>query len=325
MDNVSMVPLASIVCITYNHEAYIRECLNGFLKQRTTFKFEVLVHDDASTDNTAKIIREYEEKYPSLFRVIYQTKNQYSQGVRPCEDILFPIANGKYIALCEGDDYWIDPYKLQKQVDHLEANMDYGLCYTQTRVYNQDKRQDEGIFGGPYEDFEKIIIHNPIPTLTVVARTDLLRQYVREINPSVYNWKLGDYPIWLWMSCHSKISYIPEITSCYRVNGGSMSHAISYISQLEFIKSVIDVKQFFIQYKPLVSQEIIDLINIESIQTNLQLAYMNHNVKAGKILKQKLWAYISVKQNMVKRLKLWLLLLCPGMFTKLLQWKFNRL
>lgn len=118
-------PLVSICCITYNHENYIRDAIEGFLMQETDFPFEIIIHDDASTDATADIIREYERKYPDIIKPIYQTENQYSKGEKVT---LFTLkaARGKYIALCEGDDYWIDPLKLQKQINEMEKRPE---CY----------------------------------------------------------------------------------------------------------------------------------------------------------------------------------------------------
>src|SRR6056297_583375 len=104
-------PIVSISCITYNHEPYIEDALEGFLLQETDFPFEILIHDDASTDHTADIIREYESTFPTLIKPIYQSENQYSQGNRP-GIINIKRAKGEYIALCEGDDYWTDPFKL---------------------------------------------------------------------------------------------------------------------------------------------------------------------------------------------------------------------
>ena len=118
----------SIICLAYNHEAYIRDALEGFVSQKTTFPYEVLVHDDASTDGTAGIIREYAERYPDIIRPVYQTENQYSKGVCIARDILFPMIRGRYVALCEGDDYWTDTLKLQKQVDALEAHPELDIC-----------------------------------------------------------------------------------------------------------------------------------------------------------------------------------------------------
>lgn len=120
--------MVSICCLTYNHENYIKDALDSFLMQQTNFVFEVLIHDDASTDNTAKIIEQYKKLYPEIIKPIIQTENQRSKlggGMNPRFN--YPRAQGKYIALCEGDDYWTDPTKLQKQVDFLEANEEFTL------------------------------------------------------------------------------------------------------------------------------------------------------------------------------------------------------
>lgn len=117
--------LVSICSLAYNHEKYIRQTLEGFVTQKTDFRFEVLVHDDASTDHTADIIREYADKYPDIIKPIYQTENQYSKNAEIITDIIFPLTKGKYIAFCECDDYWCDENKLQKQIDFLESHPDY--------------------------------------------------------------------------------------------------------------------------------------------------------------------------------------------------------
>ena len=122
------LPMVSICCITFKHEKYIRECLDGFIMQKTNFPFEVIVHDDASPDKTADIIREYEAKYPDIIKPIYQTENQYSQKIKPLWKHVFPRCRGKYIAICEGDDFWCDENKLQMQYDFMEANPDYIWC-----------------------------------------------------------------------------------------------------------------------------------------------------------------------------------------------------
>lgn len=128
--------LLSINCITYNHEPYIEDALIGFLRQKTDFPIEILIHDDASTDGTADIIRKYERLYPNLIKPIYQTENQYSKGVR-----LMPYnakrATGSYIAMCEGDDYWLDSKKLQKQVEFLEHNKDYVISGHDAFIINE--------------------------------------------------------------------------------------------------------------------------------------------------------------------------------------------
>jgi glycosyltransferase involved in cell wall biosynthesis len=132
-------PLVSISCITFNHSLYIRTCLDGLINQRTNFDYEILIYDDASNDGTREIIEEYSLRHPNI-KAICQSENQYSKGVRGImARFNFPRARGKYIALCEGDDYWTDPYKLQKQVDFLEQNPDFSICWTRySRLVNNE-------------------------------------------------------------------------------------------------------------------------------------------------------------------------------------------
>lgn len=134
MDNTIMV---SVLTLAYNHANYIRQCLDGILMQQTNFRYELLIHDDASTDGTQDIIREYEARYPDIIKPIYQQENQYSKKVPIGTTFLYPRAQGKYIAFCEGDDYWTDPLKLQKQVDFLEANPEYTVCTHSYKLYYQ--------------------------------------------------------------------------------------------------------------------------------------------------------------------------------------------
>lgn len=118
----------TVICLAHNHEAYIREALEGFVQQRTDFPFEVLVHDDASTDGTADIIREYAGRFPDIIRPVYETENRHSRGVCIARDILFPMVRGRYVALCEGDDCWTDPMKLSRQVTAMEAHPELDIC-----------------------------------------------------------------------------------------------------------------------------------------------------------------------------------------------------
>ena len=142
-----MEPLVSICCLTYNHAPFIRKCLDGFLMQETSFPVEILIHDDASTDGTDDIVREYAEKYPEKIFPLFETENKYSNGYKGRMDTTFNYsrARGKYIASCEGDDYWTDPLKLQKQVDFMESHPDYSVCfhrykfyYTEADLYKED-------------------------------------------------------------------------------------------------------------------------------------------------------------------------------------------
>ena len=133
-------PLVSVACITYNHEKYIAQAIKGFLLQKTSFPIEIIIHDDASTDNTKKIVEEYAKNNSGLIFPIYQQVNQYSLGNKPFPNYVLPNCRGKYIALCEGDDYWTDPYKLQKQVNFLEAHPDYVICYHNATIIDESGR-----------------------------------------------------------------------------------------------------------------------------------------------------------------------------------------
>ena len=139
-DNMS-TPLVSIFTLAYNHESFIGQCMDGIVMQQTSFPFELLIHDDASTDATADIIREYETRYPHIIKPIYQTENQYDKDASYFEDFLLPKSQGKYIAICEGDDYWTDPLKLQKQIDFMETHPDYSICGGMYRILIEDNHE----------------------------------------------------------------------------------------------------------------------------------------------------------------------------------------
>lgn len=120
--------MVTVICLAYNHGPYIRDALEGFVRQKVSFPFEVIVHDDASTDCTPEIIREYAARYPGIIRPVFQTENQHSKGIPISRAFLFPLVRGRYVALCEGDDYWTDPLKLSRQVEALEAHPGVDIC-----------------------------------------------------------------------------------------------------------------------------------------------------------------------------------------------------
>lgn len=135
----------SVYCLAYNHEKYIRKALDGFISQKTSFEYEVFVHDDASTDNTASIIKEYADKYPNIIKPIFQIENQYSRGQKIVKNIILPKMHGKYVAICEGDDYWTDSAKLQRQYDALESHPECSISTHRTGCCNEDGSYNERI------------------------------------------------------------------------------------------------------------------------------------------------------------------------------------
>lgn len=239
-------PLVSIICTAYNHEKYIRQALNGFLSQKTTFPFEVIVHDDASVDNTAQIIREYESKYPSIIKPIYQIENQYSKGVPIGMTFMYPNARGKYISECEADDYWCDENKLQMQVSFLEEHPDFGMTYAKVYSYIQKDNKYGVILGEKAKTIKDLIQKgNIIPTQTICYRKELLFTYFEEIHPETKMWKMGDYPFNLWMIQNQKIHFFNKIFGVYRVLEKSASHSDNLDFLLNFAKSTNEIIHFF--------------------------------------------------------------------------------
>lgn len=213
-----MKPLVSICCITYNHEKYIEDALDSFLMQETNFPFEIIVHDDASTDNTAKTIRKYEKKYPSKIIGIYQKENQYSKGRSPLNDYVLPKVKGKYIATCEGDDYWIDSKKLQKQIEFLESNSEYVMCFHPVKVVDTDKNFT-GNYIGPYRKGSKeYTIKDTVKSGFVHVSSRVIKTYVYKAERPAYmsHAMHGDYALALFLSAEGKVYCIDELMSAYR-------------------------------------------------------------------------------------------------------------
>lgn len=215
--------MVSILCLAYNHEEYIRQCLDGFVMQKTNFKFEVLIHDDASTDNTAKIIREYEAKYPEIIKPIYQTENQLSQGKKIVNNILTPLAKGKYVALCEGDDFWTDENKLQLQVEALNSHPECKMCVHKVKVLfeNQDKVSDFPPFelkSGIIEsyDFIKMTESYIFQTSSYFFDGELFRTYANENLEFKRLSPVGDVCFLFYFGCKAPVYYVDKEMSCYR-------------------------------------------------------------------------------------------------------------
>lgn len=175
---MSQKPVVSICCITYNHAAFIGQSLEGFVSQVTDFPFEAIVHDDASTDGTADIIRDYAERYPAIIKPIFQTENQYRKERGRVTRTVFQAATGRYVAMCEGDDYWTDPMKLQKQIDFLEAYPEFAFCAHKVKEWNGFDLTKERFIPAIDTDtvytIEDFVRSNLVATCSVVFRKDAL-------------------------------------------------------------------------------------------------------------------------------------------------------
>lgn len=224
-------PLVSISCITYNHAPYIRDCLEGFLMQKTDFPFEILIHDDASTDGTADIIREYQKKYPDIIKPILREKNLYSQGVRMMNQFNYERAKGKYIAFCEGDDYWNDSNKLQIQYDFMESHEDCALCYHGMYILNHLKKfyirenfPNKSILKHESNiSFEILALNSNIRTPSVFFRKEIYNFCHDTLMRDCQNMLFSDLQLFFHLSLNGKVEFIPRYMATYRIRPGSCS------------------------------------------------------------------------------------------------------
>lgn len=210
--------MVSIECNAYNHEDFIAEALDSMLMQKADFAFEILIHDDASTDRTADIIRSYEQKYPDIVKPIYQTENQYSQNL-PFEVYNSERGLGKYIAICEGDDYWTDPEKLQKQVDYMEAHPECSMCvHAAEKVSSETKKRVASV--RPSNKNKIFSVEEVIEGGGELFATNSI-MYSREKIPGMpefyLNATIGDYPVVILGALSGTFYYMDQNMAAYRV------------------------------------------------------------------------------------------------------------
>ena len=296
MDNIKV----SIVCAAYNEQEYIAKVLDGFVNQKTNFKFEVLINDDASTDKTAEIIKQYEAKYPTIIKAIYQQQNQHSLGISNLQTHLIPRARGKYIAWCEGDDVWINMDKLQMQVDFLDNNPAYSMCVCQA-INKYFKTGKEQVVPNIKQDkdfsTDEIICGSGEVFLfcTLMMRRDVYSEYPKSFNAKDFS----DYQTYIFGSTKGKCRCLSKIVAVRNAGvPGSWSERIWSDTEerkkhlKRRIESLLKMKDF---YKPLYSESFDKMI----LLSEFSILYADHNFK-----KMKEEPYKSIwKQNKKKYLK----------------------
>ena len=291
-----MNPLVSICCTTFNHERFIRDCFDGFLKQQTNFKFEILVYDDCSTDNTKKIIEEYTAQFPELFFPIYQTENQYSKGVRGIMPRFnFKRARGKYIATCEGDDYWTDPLKLQKQIYFLENNEDFVLTGHDAKKIDdkgelisewslpKNKRRDCSS-----EELQRFFY---ALTLTMCFRNvPILQQMPDEF----YNSNNGDTFLISLLGHYGKYKYMPEITpAVYRIHQGGVWSSKNDIQRIKMVRKTYF--EMHLYYKRINNEALFLYYYKKVVVFSFQLLILN--LKSSKTIKKLFASFLEFIQD----------------------------
>lgn len=236
-------PLVSVCMTTYNHEAYLAEAIESILAQQTSFDFELVLGEDCSTDRTAEICRAYVAKYPDRVRLV---EGPVNIGWRANYRRTFDACRGRYVAYCDGDDWWCDPLKLQMQVDLMESDPALGMCYTRTERFHQPIATYTPFPAEVYADFGRMVLSCPVDNCCALARGELIARYYEEVRPDLHpEWKTDDAPMWLWFSLHSRIGFIDAVTAVHRVLTDSVSHSMAYHNRIAFCDSLMDISLWF--------------------------------------------------------------------------------
>ncbi len=308
-------PEVSIKCLTYNHENYISKTIDGFLMQKTEFPFEVIINDDCSTDRTADIIREYEKKYPNIIKPVYQTENKFSQGKKhEIGSTLNKLIQGKYIALCEGDDYWTDPEKLQIQVDLMQKNPDVDMSFHPSRALEGERL---GKILARHSDKNKIFTTAEVilgdggfcPTASLIFRQKVLLNLPQWFYSEA---PVGDYFMQIFGSLNNGALYIDRNMSIYR-KGGAWSNSqresekmITWFKRIKNCLNELDKETSFKYSKELnliinrYSANLIENINVDiDYRKNIYLEI----IEQLSIWEKTKWYFIFSKPFVYKTLK----------------------
>jgi len=243
-------PLVAVFMVTYNHENFIGQAIESVLMQKTTFPIKLFIGEDSSTDLTAAICSKYQEENPQTIEAIFNKENigASNNALRIFKNCV--ESGAKYIAMLEGDDYWTDPLKLQKQVDFLEENTNFALIHTNKSVLrNGVLYTDESLKIKSGFIFEDLLFSPSICTLTVLGRADVLMCSLTRVRSLIENrkWLMGDFPLWLDIARNHQIAYMNDVTGVYRFLDDSTSHSNIREKSYQFEQSVISVKEHFFQ------------------------------------------------------------------------------
>lgn len=325
----------SVLCLAYNHEKYIKKCLDSILAQKTNFKYEIIINDDASTDNTTNIIKEYEEKYPEIIKPIYQIENKYSKGEAIVEEYMLPKATGKYIAFCECDDWWLSDDKLQKQYDYMELNDECVLCGHNTLVHCINSHKKDMYFNDwkeihtmtPREAFLEWKIHT---SSFFMKKTDGYRlEFSRKY------W-FGDYVRLTELFINGKVVVLPYTMSQYNygVKTGALYSADN--TDIESRKENILQRKYYLEqlltfknsdkYSNIIKERIYhteleaetiseDTVLRNEMSSNREIRKAAYNILRKKELKQYLNC-LTIKHKIKTKIKYCMYIICPFIIKK---------
>lgn len=308
-------PKVSIRCTAFNHEKYIEKTLDSFLMQETNFPFEIIVHDDASTDNTVNIIKKYEEKYPNIVRPIYEKENQYSKHDGSFRKIILNKVRGKYSAFCEGDDYWIDKNKLQLQYEELENNPNCILCVHNTSIYDLIKKKDDQLFCAQQEkkvlNAREVLIGWNVHTSSFFFRSSLYEEFINF--PNVNKFWFGDYVLLCLALFYGEIVYLPQVMSVYNKNNiQGVTYIKDHSSKNDLVEKEMIKKLFLEEFNKYTSNKYIEITQDLIYYYELISAY--HQGECKKIFTNKNYYKIFCSLPFSMRAKIYLKRYFPKLF-----------
>lgn len=302
-EKLPAAPLVSVMMITYLHAPYIRQAIESIVSQQTNFPFELVIGEDCSPDDTMAIILELQKKYPHIIRILYSESNV---GMN---DNAFRTAlhcRGEYTAFCEGDDFWLDSLKLQKEADYLNAHSDCGLCFGNLALLNNATgrmKYNTPIPGRLLQpDFRSLFSGNRISTCTAMVRTGLYHQWLHIQPPVAKNWLAGDLPLYLYIAAlNYKIHGNNEYYACYRVLDNSATHG-NLEHKIRFYHSIAKIKLWFSrnyaksEYSEQIifhyAKSILRIILQEGIYSSKHVSYVKKLMKHVKTRKRRFLANV---------------------------------
>ena len=237
--------ILSIEVTTYNQENFIEETLNSIINQKHKFSYEILISDDASSDRTPDIIKRFQSLYPDIIKPIFNKKNigamkNYYQNLKR--------AKGKYIMGAGGDDKWL-PDKVNAQINFMENNQDFGLCYGIALTDDENNNPLTTIMNEHYADFTDLLFkRNCIPALTTCIRKSIFDTYIKKIKPHTHDWLMEDYPMWIYFAYTTNIFFINKPLGVYRILTNSVSHSVNLEKKWRFDYSIYQIRCFFANY-----------------------------------------------------------------------------
>lgn len=235
--------MLSVIMTTYNHERYIAQAIESVLRQQTSFRIEIVIGEDCSTDRTLNIALDYQAQYPEAIHIVRSDRNV---GWRENYRRTIEAARGKYIAMLDGDDYFTHRKKLQMQVEMLEADEGMGMCYTRSERIDESGTTTIYPEGECVTTFEAMLRRNPAENCTVVARRDLVMRYYEEVQPATHpEWLTDDLPMWLWFAATGRYGAIDCPTAVHRVLTYSVSHSPDYLKKIAFVDSLYDISLWY--------------------------------------------------------------------------------